>query len=146
MTFTCFRSRNLFTCSSWLLLSNSHLLKSTCYFILKRFYSLKNKRDTAPFLITSSVIFFLKFRLQMRCSVEFLTLSRKSTFAIFTICQKNNCSRSTALLFGLGRTTITKLYMYSRLVSVTLCFGLLLFQTKILANSVNVNWKITMGC
>ena len=35
----------------------------------------------------------------MRCNVEFLMLSRKSTF---TICQKNNCYRSTTLLFGLG--------------------------------------------
>ena len=36
----------------------------------------------------------------MRCSVEFLTLPRKSTFAI----QKNNCYRSTTLLFGLRWT------------------------------------------
>ena len=56
------------------------MVKSTCNFILKRFYSLKT-RDTTPFLITSRVIFFLKFRLQIRCSVEFLMLSRKSTFA-----------------------------------------------------------------
>ena len=35
-------------------------------------------------------------QLQMRCSVEFLTL--------FTICQKNNCYRSTTLLFELCQT------------------------------------------
>ena len=41
--------------------SLGYLVKSTCYFILNRFCSLKYKRDIAFFLITPRVIFFLKF-------------------------------------------------------------------------------------
>ena len=39
----------------------------------------------------------------MRGHVDILTLSLKSTFP-GTIFQKNNCYRSTTLLFGLGQT------------------------------------------
>ena len=39
----------------------------------------------------------------MRGHVDILTLSPRSTFAIHCLL-KNNCYRSTTLLFGLGRT------------------------------------------
>ena len=66
----------LFHLFSWLLLSNSHLVKSTCYFILKRFCSLKNERDADQLLMTSRVIFFLKCRLRFSVGI-FNNISEK---------------------------------------------------------------------